>query len=66
MNQPQSPSIPEMLTELRRNRFYGSVELVFKAGRLTVIRRTETLLPNPEAESPRKNLGDPHEEQSFQ
>ncbi len=35
----------EILRELERNRFYGSLEIKFEAGRVVLIRKTETIKP---------------------
>ena len=33
----------ELLRELERSRFYGAVEIKFEAGRIALIRKTETI-----------------------
>jgi hypothetical protein len=35
----------ELLNELQRTRFFGSLELKFEAGRVVLVRKTETLKP---------------------
>lgn len=39
-------TVEQLVTDLERCRFYGSVELKFEAGRLVVIKKTETIKPN--------------------
>ncbi len=36
----------EILKALERERFYGSLEIKFEAGRVVLIRKTETIKPN--------------------
>ncbi len=38
--------IPQMIHELVRHKFYGSVQLNFEAGTLVLIRKTETFKPS--------------------
>lgn len=40
MNQLQ-----ELLSQLERQRFYGAVEVKFEAGRVVLVRKTETIKP---------------------
>ncbi len=35
----------QLLSQLEASRFYGSVEAKFEAGKVTLIRRTETINP---------------------
>lgn len=35
----------EMLSQLERTKFFGSVELKFEAGHVVLVRKTETLKP---------------------
>jgi hypothetical protein len=51
--------IEEILRELERQRFYGAVEVKFEAGRVVLVRKTETLKPAPE--DYRDNRGKIHE-----
>lgn len=37
--------LAEMLRELESARFYGSLEVKFEAGRIILLRKTETLKP---------------------
>jgi len=39
-------SITEIVHELERSRFYGSLEIKFEAGRVVLLRKTETIKPN--------------------
>ncbi len=50
--------IIKMIDELDRNRFYGSLEVKFEAGRVVLVRKTETIKPS----SYRENRGE-HNEQ---
>ncbi len=51
--------IRQMLDELERQRFYGSVELKYESGHVVLVRKTETLKPS--ARSYGDNRGDDHE-----
>lgn len=48
------PTIELLLAEAERNRFYGTIELKFEAGRLVIARRSETIKPS----GGRDNRGD--------
>ena len=39
----QNQELESLLTQLRRQRFYGSLELKFEAGRVVLLRKSETL-----------------------
>ena len=39
-------SITEIVHELERRQFYGSLELKFEAGRVVLLRKSETIKPN--------------------
>ena len=41
------PAVDDLLKELERNRFYGSLELKLEAGRVVLLRKTETIKPEP-------------------
>jgi hypothetical protein len=41
-------NINELLTELARQRFYGSLEIKFEAGKVVLLRKTETIKPTVE------------------
>jgi hypothetical protein len=56
-----NPELAELLTKLGTDRFYGSVELKFEAGKLVMIRRTENLKP---ADLYRNNRGNYERNQS--
>jgi hypothetical protein len=51
--------VEEILRELERQRFYGSLEIKLEAGRVVLMRKTETLKPAPE--NCRDNRGGNHE-----
>ncbi len=36
-------AVAELLDKLERQRFYGSVEIKFEAGRVVLVRKTETI-----------------------
>ncbi len=38
-------AVPQMIHELVRHKFYGSIQLNFEAGTLVLIRKTETFKP---------------------
>jgi hypothetical protein len=54
--------IGDLLEELQAGRFYGSVEVKFEAGRIVLIRKTETYKPTPENSNYRNNRGSENEE----
>ena len=39
-------TIAEVLSQFERNRFYGSVEIKYEAGRVVLLRKTETIKPD--------------------
>jgi len=40
-----------LLENLQRERFYGSLEVKFENGHITIMRKTETILPTKSRES---------------
>ena len=40
-----------LLDKLERERFYGALELKFENGRITVMKKTETILPHESRKS---------------
>jgi hypothetical protein len=38
-------SVTDLIRELEHARFYGSLELKFEAGRVVVVKKTETIKP---------------------
>ncbi len=48
-------SVDQLLTELERQRFYGSLEIKFEAGKVVLLRKTETIKPT--VENCRNNRG---------
>lgn len=40
--------LDQLLTDLERQRFYGSVEIKFEAGKVVLLRKIETIKPAPE------------------
>lgn len=50
-------TVGEILTELERKRFYGTVEIKFEAGHAVLLRKTETIKP----ENYRTSRGDERE-----
>jgi len=42
----RSQSVDNLIADLERQRFFGSVELKLEAGRVVLIRKTETIKPN--------------------
>jgi hypothetical protein len=47
-------SILQLLNDLSASSFWGSLELKFEAGRIVLVRKSETIKPN---EYPRNNRG---------
>ena len=45
----------EQLEQLARDGFYGSLEIKFEAGRITLIRKTETFKPTDEEKRSTRN-----------
>ena len=45
--------IPEVLRELERSEFYGSLELKYERGMLVLVRKTETYRPDLETRGKR-------------
>jgi hypothetical protein len=41
--------VANLVDELARARFFGSLELKFEAGQVVLVRKTETIKPNAEA-----------------
>jgi hypothetical protein len=37
--------VPQLIAELRSQNFYGSLELKFEAGRIVLIKKSETVKP---------------------
>ncbi len=54
-NMEKTGPLMSVLAEIERRRFFGSLEIKFEAGRVTLIRKTETI--KPAAESRRDNRG---------
>ena len=57
-------AVNDLLRSLERSRFFGTVELKFEAGRVVLIRKTETLKPS--ADDRRDNRGEADERKSAQ
>jgi len=55
---PNERAVAEILTELERKRFYGTVEIKFEAGHAVLLRKTETIKP----ENYRNNRGEQNEQ----
>ncbi len=53
-------SVDQLLTELERQRFYGSLEVKFEAGKVVLLRKTETIKPT--VENCRDNRGKQNEQ----
>lgn len=50
------PLVNDLLRELERNHFYGSLEVKLEAGKVVLLRKTETI--KPEDEEYRNNRGE--------
>lgn len=48
--------VNDLLRELEQKHFYGSLELKLEAGKIVLLRKTETI--KPETEDRRNNRGD--------
>ena len=44
--QPVLRGLDTVLIELERSRFFGSLEIKFEAGRVVLLRKTETIKPD--------------------
>jgi len=51
----------ELLQELERKQFFGSIEAKFESGQIVLLRKSETIKPEPEDR--RNNRGDRNVEQ---
>ena len=40
--------LDQLLADLEKQRFYGSLEIKFEAGKVVLLRKTETIKPPPE------------------
>lgn len=49
--------VPNLLNTLQRERFYGSLEVKFEAGRIVLLRKTETFKSNDELRGNRNSYG---------
>ena len=54
-------AVNDLLRSLEQSRFFGTLELKFEAGRVVLIRKTETLKPSADC---RDNRGDLDERKS--
>ena len=45
-NEARLLSVGKLLTDLEQQKFFGSLELKLEAGRVVLIRKTETIKPN--------------------
>lgn len=52
-------TVSDILTNLEQERFFGSLEIKFEAGRVVLLRKTETIKPTDE--NCRDNRGDSNE-----
>ena len=50
-------NLSEILNELERERFFGSVELKFESGAVVLVRKTETIKPNNENYRDNRGVG---------
>lgn len=53
-------SLDQLLLELERQRFYGSLEIKLEGGKVVLLRKTETIKPTEE--NRRDNRGTTHEQ----
>ncbi len=52
-------SIAELLQQMQNQRFYGALEIKLENGKIVLVRKTETILPQKEFDN-RKNRGNEH------
>lgn len=57
MNEMSSLSASEMVRELERTQFFGSLEIKFERGRVVLVKKTETLKPSETERNCRDNRG---------
>jgi hypothetical protein len=46
----------DLIRQLARERFYGALTLTFEAGRITTIKKEQTIKPADLSEQPRSNI----------
>jgi hypothetical protein len=56
--------VTQLITELTSQRFYGSLEIKFEAGRVVLLKKTETVKPTESMTSTRPNPNQPSTKQS--
>jgi hypothetical protein len=56
--------LTDILRELERCRFFGTLELKFESGRVVLVRKTETLKPTTSNYRDNRGEGDEHESAS--
>jgi hypothetical protein len=58
--------VTQLIAELTSQRFYGSIEVKFEAGRIVLLKKTETVKPTEPSErsNARPNLNQPSTRQS--
>jgi hypothetical protein len=54
-------ALSDVLAALQRERFFGSIEMKFEAGRVVLLRKTETIKPDCRKT---RGIGDEHNVQS--
>ena len=53
--------LTDILRDLERSRFFGTLELKFESGRVVLVRKTETLKPATSNYRNNRGEGDEHE-----
>lgn len=51
MNQRIDPSVALLLTQMQDDRLYGEVVVKYEAGRVVLLKRTETIKPSSDRDS---------------
>lgn len=46
MTEAATPTVSDIVADLQRQRFYGSLEIVFQAGQVVLFKKVETIKPN--------------------
>ena len=55
----------ELIRQLERERFYGALTLKFEAGRITVIKKEQTLKPSELPGQPEKRTNETHNQREL-
>lgn len=56
--------VTQLIAQLTSQRFYGSLEIKFEAGRIVLLKKTETVKPTEAVNNARPNSNQPSTKQS--